>query len=138
MQRVTVTRTIAASADAVRDAMRDLAPFTRSAGFDDVEVDGGTIRVANRVGIAEIELELAVVDDPDATLVIEQREGIFEEMRTAYGLTETSDGVEVAATTDFALAVAVVGGLLDATVIKRQRRRELNGQLDYLEAATGG
>lgn len=135
MQTVTVTRTIPASTDAVRDAMLNLEPFTRAAGFDDVTVDGGAIHVANRVGIAEIELELAVVEDPDATLVIEQRDGIFEEMRTVYDATESPDGAEVTASTDFALDVAVVGGLLDATVIKRQRRRELTGQLDYLETA---
>lgn len=138
MQSVTVTRTIPASMDAVRDAMMDLEPFTRAAGFDDVAVDGESIRVANQVGVAEIELELAVVDDPDAALAIEQREGIFEDMRTAYALTETENGVDVTATTDFALDVPVVGGLLDATIIKRQRRRELRGQLDYLETAAGG
>lgn len=135
MQSVTVTRTIPASMEGVRDAMLDLEPFTRAAGFDDVAVDGQSIRVANQVGIAEIELELTVVDDPDAALAIQQRDGIFEEMRTAYALTETTDGVDVTATTDFALDVAVVGGLLDATIIKRQRRRELNGQLDYLETS---
>lgn len=134
MQTVTETRTIAAPVDAVRDALLDLEPFTRAAGFDEVAVDGKSIHVANQVGIAEIELELAVVDDPDATLTVEQREGIFDAMRTTYRLREAPDGVEVVAETDFALDVAIVGGLLDATVIRRQRRRELNGQFDYLEA----
>jgi len=138
METVTVSRTIAASAGAVRDAIRDIEPFMRAAGFDEVTVDGGTIRVANSVGIADIELELAVVEDPDAVLAYEQREGIFEEMRTAYGLTPTADGVEVAATTSFALDVALVGDFLDATVIRRQRRKELEAQLDYVEATASG
>jgi hypothetical protein len=136
MQTVTVTRTLDAPPDEIRDAMLDLEPFTRAAGFDEVDVDGRTIRVANRVGIATIELELAVVDDPDADLAYEQRAGIFESMRTAYTLAPASDGTTVTATTEFALDVAVVGELLDATVIKRQRRKELEAQFDYLEEVT--
>jgi hypothetical protein len=136
MQTVTVTRTLDAPPDEIRDAMLDLEPFTRAAGFDEVDVDGRTIRVANRVGIATIELELAVVDNPDADLAYEQRAGIFESMRTAYTLAPASDGTTVTATTEFALDVAVVGELLDATVIKRQRRKELEAQFDYLEEVT--
>lgn len=184
MNTVTVSRTISASPAALREAVLDLEPFTRAAGFDSVEVDGRTIRVANQVGIAEIELELAVVDDPDATLAYEQREGIFEQMRTAFTVTPADDGAEgtangtetaedtgaigetaetdlieatdavdstsettaidatgetdatdVTATTRFALDVRLIGEFLDATVIERQRRKELNAQLDYLEDA---
>jgi hypothetical protein len=136
MQTVTVTRTLQASRDEVRDAMQDLEPFTRAAGFDDVTVDGQTIQVANRVGIAEIELDLVVIDDSESALAYEQREGIFEEMQTTFTLESVPDGTAVEATTDFALDVALVGDFLDATVIKRQRRRELEAQFDYLEEAT--
>jgi len=48
-------------------------------------------------------------------------------------LAETPQGTEVVATIGFALDVGLVGGLLDATIIKRQRRRELNAQFDALE-----
>ncbi|WP_247730577.1 SRPBCC family protein [Halovivax limisalsi] len=137
MQTVTVSREIAAPVDAVRDAMDDLEAFTRAAGFDEVEVSGRTIHVANRVGIAHIELELAVVDDADATLRIDQRDGIFEEMQTTYDVQSMPDGTDVTATTEFALDVAIVGAVLDATVIKRQRRRELTAQLEYLESTAG-
>lgn len=115
--------------------MLHLEAFNRAASFDEVEVDGRTIRVENRVGVAEIELELAVVDDPDAGLAYEQRAGVFEEMRTRYALSSTDRGVEVTGTTELALNVALVGDVLDATVIRRQRTRELEAQLDYLEAA---
>jgi len=47
-------------------------------------------------------------------------------------LSRTIDA-QPAAVTD-AMDVAVVGGLLDATMIGRQRRRELAAQLDWLEA----
>lgn len=137
MKTVTVSRSIRAAEDDLREAMLDLDPFTRAAGFDSVEVDGHTIHVANTVGLAEIELELAVVDEPDADVAYEQREGIFEEMRTLFAITSTADGVEVTATTDFALDVALVGDVLETTVIKCQRRKELNAQLDYLADVAG-
>ncbi|GAA0204190.1 SRPBCC family protein [Halobaculum roseum] len=135
MHSVTITRTIDASRTDIREAMLELERFTLAAGFDEVDVDGRTIRVANAVGVAEIELELAVVDDPDAAFAYEQREGIFEEMRTAFTLTSVPDGTEVEATTEFALDIPLVGGVLDATLIKRQRRTELEAQLDYIEEA---
>lgn len=135
MQTVTVTRTISASQEDVREAMLDLEPFTRAAGFDQVVVDDRTIHVANKVGFAEISLELEVIDDPDAVLAYEHREGIFKEMRTRFTLDPTANGIKLNATTEFALDVAIVGEFLDATVIKRQRRKELEAQFDYIENA---
>ena len=136
MQTVTVTRTIAASPEAVGRAMHDLVPFIRASGFDSVDVDDQDIRISNKVGPAEITLHLKVVDDADAELAYEQRKGIFDEMRTSYRLEPVSDGVEVTATTEFALDVALIGEFLDSTVISRQRRKELEAQFDYLEEAT--
>lgn len=135
MQTVTVTRTVSASQEDVREVMSNLEPFTRAAGFYEVVVDGRTIHVANKVGIVEISLELEVIDDPDAVLAYEQREGIFKEMRTRFTLSPTADGIKLNATTEFALNVAIVGEFLDATVIKRQRRKELEAQFDYIEDA---
>ncbi|QOS13439.1 hypothetical protein DEQ92_19905 [Haloferax sp. Atlit-6N] len=136
MQTVTVSRTIAASPEETSRAMHDLVPFIRASGFDSVDVDDRDIRVSNKVGPAEITLHLKVVDDADAELAYEQRKGIFEEMRTSYRLEPVSDGVEVTATTEFALDVALIGEFLDSTVISRQRRKELEAQFDYLEEAT--
>lgn len=136
MQTVSVSRQLDASCSTARDAMLDLEPFMLSAGFDEVTITGDIIDVANQVGPKRIELTLVIVDDSDAILTYEQREGIFEAMRTAYVLTEHANGTEVEATTDFALDVALIGGFLDATVIKRQRRMELDAQFDYLESAT--
>ncbi|MEF8856487.1 MAG: SRPBCC family protein [Haloplanus sp.] len=114
--------------------MEDLEPFMRAAGFYDVIVDGDEITIRNRVGIATIELTVERVDDPDAALVYEQREGIFESMRTVYRLDDAGEaGTHVEATTDFALDVALVGDLLDSTIIRRQRHKELDAQFDYLE-----
>ncbi|MFA9518353.1 hypothetical protein ACERIT_14250 [Halopenitus sp. H-Gu1] len=39
-------------------------------------------------------------------------------------------------TTTFALDLALVGAILDATVITRQRRRKLDVQFDWLETTT--
>jgi len=133
MQTVTVTRTVPAPPDAVRGAMADHGAFMRAGGFDDVSVSGDEIRLTNRVGILTIELTLEVVED-DAAFVYEQRDGMFETMRTEFALEAVDGGTKVTASTDFALDVSVVGDFLDGTVIKRQRRKELEGQLDYLEA----
>lgn len=138
MQTVTVSRMIDAPADAVRNAIVDVEPFMRSAGFDDVTVEGDEIRLVNRVGIATIELTLERVDDPDALLAYEQREGIFDSMRTVYHIADAgTEGTRVEATTDFSLDVALVGDLLDATIIRRQRRKELEAQFDHLDATLG-
>lgn len=91
------------------------------------------IEVANQVGIATIELTLRLLENPDSDFAYEQAEGIFEEMATVYEVSETADGSEVTATTEFALDVAIVGDVLDSTVIKRQRRKELSAQSDWLE-----
>jgi hypothetical protein len=133
MNSVTLSRTIDAPPPVVRESMNELDQFMRASGFDEVHVDGETVRVANEVGIATIELTLDLVDRPDADLAYEQREGIFEAMRTAYTVTPVPIGSEVVATTEFALDVAIVGDLLDSTVIKRQRRKELTTQFDWLE-----
>lgn len=115
--------------------MGDLAAFIRAAGFDEVAVDGDEIRVANQVGVTEIELVLAVVDREGAGLAYEQREGIFEEMWTTYALDDLGgDGTRVTAETAFAMDVPLVGDVLDATIVKRQRRRELDAQLDWLSS----
>ncbi|WP_324664357.1 SRPBCC family protein [Haloarcula sediminis] len=132
METVTVTETLDADIDSLRDAITDVGPFMRAAEFDDVAVDGDTVWITNHVGLATIELELEVVEDSDAVLVYEQRDGIFEEMVTRYTLRETTEGVEVEATTEFAVRARLVGPVLDATVVSRQRRRELRAQFDYL------
>lgn len=134
MQRVTVSRQIAAEPETVREAMADIGPFMRAAKFDEVEVDGDVVTIRNNVGLATIELVLELFEDPDAVVAYRQRDGIFEEMETRYFLTEIDGGVEVSATTDFALQARLIGPLLDATVIKRQRRIELNAQFDHLES----
>jgi len=107
-----------------------------ASGFDEVTVDGDEIRLVNRVGIATIQLTVERVDAPDAVFAYEQREGIFESMRTVYHVEDAGpEGTRVEATTDFSLDVALVGDLLDATIIRRQRRKELDAQFDYLEDA---
>jgi hypothetical protein len=132
MQTVSVERHLNGDVDTVRDAMADVEAFMLAAGFDEVSLDGRDLHIANRVGIAKLELELRVVDG-DAPLEYVQESGIFREMRTRYAVEESDGGVTVRATTDFAVDVGLVGEFLDATVIKRQRKKELNAQFDYLE-----
>ncbi|KPN32196.1 hypothetical protein SY89_02960 [Halolamina pelagica] len=138
MNSVSVSREVAAPPEAVRARMNDVGAFMRAAGFDEVTTDGDRITITNGVGIATVELELELIDHPDAALAYRQRDGIFEEMVTRYTLEPTDDGTEVTAETEFAVDVALVGKLLDATVIKRQRRRELDQQFDWLEREFAG
>lgn len=133
MNSVSLSRSVDAPVDAVRDDMDDLAAFTEAAGFDDVRVDGDTVHITNHVGLLEIELELVVTESTPTRLVLEQRDGIFEHMETVYTVDGDRGSCEVAAETTFALDVALVGQVLDATVIQRQRTRELAAQLDWLE-----
>lgn len=133
MESVTLSRTFEAPPRKIRESMNEIGPFTRAAGFDEVTVEEELLEVANQVGIATIELTLRVLDDPDSDLAYEQEEGIFEEMTTVYKVSETETGSEVTATTEFAIDIAIVGDVLDSTVIKRQRRKELSAQLDWLE-----
>jgi hypothetical protein len=104
------------------------------AGFTDVTVDGDEIHIENRVGLATVTLDLRVIERDGAALAYEQADGMFEEMVTEYVVEPVDGGTEISATTEFALDLALVGQVLDATVIKRQRRSELTSQFDWLEA----
>lgn len=133
MNSVTLTRAFETTPDEVREAMNDIGPFTEAAGFDEVTVNGQRLEVANKVGPTTIELTLRLLEDSESDLAYEQEDGIFEEMTTVYKVSETETGSEVTATTEFALDVALIGDVLDSTVIKRQRRKELSAQFDWLE-----
>jgi hypothetical protein len=133
MDSVTISRRFETTPDTIRDAMNDIGQFTKAAGFDDVTVDGTRIDVANQVGVTTIELTLRLLENYSSDLAYEQQKGIFEEMTTEYEVSETEDGSKVTATTVFALDVALVGDVLDSTIIKRQRQKELTAQFDWLE-----
>ena len=133
MRTVSVSRTVAADVDRVRSAIREVEPFMAAGGFSEASVDDGEIYLRQELGLGRIELRLDIVDDPDAALAYEQREGVFERMRTRYEVEAEDGGTRVTATTAFELG-GVVGSVLDATVVKRKRRSELNAQFDYLEA----
>ena len=134
MASVTVTRTIPTPIERVRGAMADVESFMLAAGFDEVDLDGDRLRIANTVGLLlRIELDLELVEREDAALAYEQREGIFREMWTGYWIETADGGTRVTATTEFEIDVAFAGPLLDASVVTRQRRAELRKQFDYLE-----
>lgn len=137
MEAVTLTRRIEASVEVIHEAITDVEPFMRAGGFDEVTVEGDTVTIANTLGFARIELTLELTDDPDAALAYRQQDGIFEEMLTRYTIDPDGDGAIVTATTEFTLG-GVAGSVLDATLIKRQRKRELSAQFEYLESIVAG
>jgi hypothetical protein len=134
MQEVTVERDLPAAPEDVVPLIEDTQSFMSAAGFDAVRVDGDTIRIQNRVGLFDVELIVEIVADDEAVLAYEQEEGIFEDMHTVYHLEATDDGSRISATTVFeAVDLPIVGQVLDATVVKRQRTSELDAQFDWLE-----
>ncbi|WP_121823446.1 SRPBCC family protein [Halostella salina] len=141
METVTVSGTVDGPPAVLEDRLYDFDALMQSAGFDEVHVDDDRIRVVNAVGLATLELTVEVVDS-DAALAYEQVDGMFDEMMTRYELepddTADDERTAVTITTEFALGTALVGDLLDATVITRQRRSELEGQLAYLDGEGGG
>lgn len=137
MATVTVSRTLGAEPDAVRAAMADLSAFVAASGFDHVDVADGTVTVRHDVGPATLELVLVVDEAAEAALALDASEGPFERMRTEYRLDPANGGTTVEARTDFELAAPLVGDVLDATVVSRRRRAELESQLDWLERIAG-
>jgi len=132
MGSATVTRTVEAPPDAVRDVLGDLEPFMRASGFDEVDIDGDRIKVSKALGLLRISLTLRVCDEDGAALAYEQTDGLFESMATTYELSERDGHTEVTAHTEFTLD-APGSSILDGTVVQRQRRKELTAQLDFLE-----
>jgi hypothetical protein len=138
MEEVTVTRDLPAPKESVVPLVEDTRSFMDAAGFDAVRVEDETIRIQNRVGLFDVELIVEVVDEDDAVLAYEQVDGIFDEMHTAYHLTASDRGTTISATTRFrAVDLPIVGQVLDATVVKRQRNSELDTQFDWLESQLG-
>lgn len=132
METIELTHTIDAPRESVASAIDDLEPFMRAAGFDEVTLDGDELTIAKAVGLLRISLDLELFDDGDTVLAYRQVEGIFEDMETRYWLAGGDDGTTVRVETIFGLD-APGGSLLDATVIKRQRTKEIEGQFDYLD-----
>lgn len=132
MESVSLSRSFEGSREVVADAMTDVGSFMEAAGFDEVTVDGDIVEITNHVGLLTIQLTLRVIDG-DGILAYEQVDGVFDAMETRYTLSEGEGTVTVTATTDFELDVAMVGSILDGTIISRQRKKELNAQFDYLE-----
>lgn len=136
MKHVTITREIDAPPEVVRERMADREAFMQAGGFSDVTVEGDEIHLENTVGIfLVVELELDIVDRPDAEFAYVQRSGIFREMETTFTVTpiDSGDRTRVSASTDFEIDVDFAGPLLDASVVRRKRRLELERQFDYLE-----
>ena len=132
MAVISLERMIEAPPEVVRPLMEDVERFMAAGGFDEARVDGDTLTLVNRLGFARIQLTLEVVDDPEAVVAYRQREGIFDSMETRYTLEATEGGSLVTAETEFTLG-GIPGSVLDSTIIKRQRTREIKGQFDYLD-----
>lgn len=136
MAVVSVDRRVDAPVEAVRSLIEDVQPFMEAGRFDEVRLDGDTLHLTNIIGFARIELTLELIDDPGAALAYRQQDGIFEEMETRYSVEAADDGTLVRAVTEFTLG-GVTGSVLDNTIIRRQRRKEISNQFDYLERAAG-
>lgn len=137
MESIELQRVVDAPRADVEAAIGDLEPFMRAAGFDEVTAEGDELTIAKAVGLLKISLDLECFEAEDAVLAYRQLDGIFEEMRTWYYLDDADGGVKLRVRTEFGLD-APGGGLLDATVIKRQRTKEIEAQFDHVEAVCAG
>lgn len=135
MASVSRSRVLAADPDAVaRVISDDVVAFERAAGYDEVHFDAGRLELEQSLGLANLSLTLQVVEDPDAVLALEQVDGHFDAMTTEYVVESVDEGAELSARTEFTLG-GVVGSVLDETIVRRQRGKELEAQLDYVEDA---
>lgn len=135
MESVSVSREISAPAESIRELMSDYKSFFEGAGFDEVRVDSNQVEIGNNVGLLSVELKLEIMET-DADLAYRQLEGIFKNMETRFDLEGENGRTVVTATTDFELDASIVGPILDATIVSKQRKKEINKQLDYLEEAS--
>ncbi|QSG14130.1 SRPBCC family protein [Halapricum desulfuricans] len=134
METFELQQTVDAPIGDVRAAMLDLEPFMLASGFDEIEIDGDVLEISKALGLLKISLTLRRLDDPESVLAFEQVDGIFESMTTSYSLADRDGQTVVTARTEFALD-APGGSILDGTVVKRQRRKEITGQFEYLRRA---
>lgn len=132
METVSVSRTISGPPEPIRDAMQDTKALLEAAGFKNVTVKEDRYTIEKDVGLLSISLELRFVDR-DAYRACEQVEGIFKSMETRYYVEPENGETTVRAVTEYELDTDIVGPILDDTIITRQRTKELEAQLDYLE-----
>lgn len=133
MATVSRSRVLAVERGAVERVITDdVVAFMQAAGYDSVQCEDGRLELEQTLGLANFSLTLRIADDSEAVLALEQVEGHFEAMTTTYDVESVNEGTELTARTEFTLG-GVVGSVLDETLIRRQRGRELETQFDYVE-----
>ncbi|MFW5919536.1 MAG: SRPBCC family protein [Halanaeroarchaeum sp.] len=133
MASVSRSRFIDAPPEVVERAItEDVAAVMRAANYDSVRFEAGRLELEQTLGLASLSLTLREIDDADATLAFEQVEGHFERMTTEYDVEPTGGGTTLSARTEFTLG-GITGDVLDETLVRRQRGRELEVQLEYVE-----
>lgn len=133
MASVSRSRLVDASPAVVERAITEnVAALMRAAGYDSVRFEGGRLELEGTLGLASLSLTLREVDDADATLAFEQVDGHFERMITEYDVEPSDGGTTVSARTEFALG-GTTGSVMDESLVRRQRGRELEAQLEYVE-----
>lgn len=135
MANVSRSRVMAADPGAVEAVITDdLVGLMQAAGYDSVEFAEGDLELEQTLGLAQFSMTLRIVDDPNVVLALEQADGHFDAMTTNYEVEAVNGRTELLARTEFTLG-GVVGSVLDETLIRRQRGRELEAQFDYVEDA---
>jgi len=133
MASVTRSRFIDAPPDIVeRVITADIAALMQAANYDSVRFEGDRLELEQTLGLASLSLTLRQIDDADATLAFEQVDGHFERMVTEYDVEPSDGGTTVSARTEFTLG-GITGSVLDEMLVRRQRGRELEAQLEYVE-----
>lgn len=133
MAAISHSRFVPADPAAVEQAITDdVGAFVSAAGYDSVEVSGDSVDIERQLGLATLALSLRLVEDDEATLAFRQEDGMFEELTMEYLVEPDADGTQLSAQTEFTLG-GVTGSVLDETIVRRQRTKELEAQFDYVE-----
>lgn len=132
METISVDREYDAPEHRVRSLLGDVTEFFDAAGFDVARTDD-RLKLSKRVAVTQFELHVKLHETGSAALAYEQVSGPFEAMVTRYHVDSSSTGSCLTIETSFEPPATGFGAFINGTVVKRQRRTELDAVASLLE-----
>lgn len=132
METISVDREYDAPEHRLHSVFEDVAGFFDAAGFD-VDRTHDRLELSKQVAVTQFELHVKLHETESATLAYEQVSGPFKEMTTRYHVDSSATGSCLTIETSFEPPATGFGSFLNGTVIKRQRRMELDAVASLLK-----